>query len=492
MKWLRRKTQKEPAHSAGRAVTEREITAAYELLFKRQADETGLEHYRARARDGLTLQELIDSLLQSDEYRALAAKGPTDEGERPQSGPNHDAALAKSEELIHPADVVRRYSLEELKETADEYYRRVSDPTPLMAKPFAFLHETPEMLRNLGVLLGHLHLGKTMTVLDFGGGTGWLSRILIQLHCRAICCDVSSAALEIGRRLFDEYPVIGNAIADPVFLVFDGHRINLPDESVDRVICFDAFHHIPNPATVLHEFGRVLKAGGIAGFSEPGPQHSRSPQAQYEMKNHRVLENDINLESIFGMAKGAGFTAINIHVGAEAIVDLRTYAALIERDSETAQRVAALNILDAAATQSIFWLNKGSLQLDSRSHVGLAHRFSTDRSEYFVSRDADSVKVSCTITNTGAARWLNDNTEIFGIVRVGAHLYDAAGELREIDYYRSDLPRPVEPGEMIDLVVDVPIPDEETCRLALDLVAEGVTWFENVGSSPVYVTARRT
>ena len=73
--------------------------------------------------------------------------------------------------VIDPKDVMRRYTVEELCETAEQYYRSVSDPTPLMSKPFSFLHEAPEALQNLGLLLSGLHLGKTMKVLDFGAGT---------------------------------------------------------------------------------------------------------------------------------------------------------------------------------------------------------------------------------------------------------------------------------------------------------------------------------
>ena len=56
-------------------------------------------------------------------------------------------------EMIDPKEVMRRYSVEELCATADDCFRVVGDPTPLMSKPFAFLHETPQMLENLGLLL---------------------------------------------------------------------------------------------------------------------------------------------------------------------------------------------------------------------------------------------------------------------------------------------------------------------------------------------------
>ena len=66
--------------------------------------------------------------------------------------------------MIDPKDVIRNLSVEELLETAEEYYRRVEYRTPLMTKPFTFLHEAPEMLQNLGQLLTGLQLGKTMKV----------------------------------------------------------------------------------------------------------------------------------------------------------------------------------------------------------------------------------------------------------------------------------------------------------------------------------------
>jgi ubiquinone/menaquinone biosynthesis C-methylase UbiE len=88
--------------------------------------------------------------------------------------------------------------------------------------------------------------------------------------------------------------------------VFDGHRIDLPDASVDRIFCFDAFHHVPNPTQVMRELGRVLRPGGIAGFSEPGRHHSKGARSQYEMKNYTAIENDVVMEEVWTWARAAG------------------------------------------------------------------------------------------------------------------------------------------------------------------------------------------
>ena len=395
--------------------------------------------------------------------------------------------------MIDPKDVMRRYTVEELCETADQYYRLVSDPTPLMSKPFTFLHETPEALHNLGLLLSGLHLGKTMKVLDFGAGTCWLSRFLTQLNCQTICCDASRTALDIGRRLFEEYPLIGSVVYKPVFLPFDGHRIDLPDESVDRIVCFDAFHHIPNPAEVINEFGRVLKKGGIAGFSEPGQGHSQTPQSQYEMSNYCVLENDIDVNEIFRFARTAGFTELSVKVVSDMEMSLSQHNLLFGQpgDAESLRSELWNQTYNAMHNRAIFFLHKGPLARDSRSHVGLAHVIRIDKTDYALEA-GQALRLSVTITNTGTASWLNTNSQIFGIVRLATHLYDGDGKLINIDFSRHELPVPVSPGETITMSVEEHLPGSGRYRLAFDLVAEGVMWFENVGSTPVVVTARVT
>ena len=177
----------------------------------------------------------MGELLDSPEYRGRHAPSRDEHGVDPSVPLVPDPIAVDT--TIKPADIIARHSVEELIETADEYYRGIADPTALMSRPFAYLHEAPVMLQNLGALLAGLQLGKTMTVLEFGAGTCWLSRCLAQLHCQPICCDASKAALDIGRRLFAEHPLIGSAVFAPVFLPFDGHRIELDDESVDRIVC---------------------------------------------------------------------------------------------------------------------------------------------------------------------------------------------------------------------------------------------------------------
>jgi hypothetical protein len=141
--------------------------------------------------------------------------------------------------------------------------------------------------------------------------------------------------------------------------------------------------------------------------------------------------------------------------------------------------------------RAIFFLHKGPLARDSRSHIGLGHVMRIDNSDHVV-QAGQPLRLTVSVTNSGDASWLNTNSEIFGIVRLAAHLYDGDGTLLNIDFSRHALPAPVGPGETVQMTIDEYLPGPGRYRLAFDLVAEGVTWFENVGSTPVVVTVRIT
>lgn len=485
---LLRSKRRSPATSADPATIE-DVTLAYQLILKRDPDPEGLAAYSARVRAGLPLDALLQELMASRERQDLIAR--TRDAGTTNASVDQPIDKSSSPDRITPQSVIATHSVEDLLATADRYYRSIDDPAPLLRKPFAFTHETPAMLENLGALLRGLQLGKTMTVLDFGAGTCWLSRLLTELSCQAICCDASEAALDIGRQLFAKHPpMLGSEAFPPVFLPFDGHRIDLPDESVDRIVSFDTFHHVPNQADVLREFSRVLRAGGIVGFSEPGLHHSHNPQAQYEMRNYDVLENDIDLVAIRSLASDAGFTGLSVRVMTDLTISGDDYERAFRQGAASAVRPRIWqNATETQANGSIFFLHKGEPRLDSRGHEGLSHRLQLVGPTTVVTPDR-RVRFAFRIENTGQATWLSSNIGIHGVVRLGSHLYDADDQLIDIDHSRHGLPLDVPPGDIIEMGIEVDVPDR-TCRLVFDLVAEGVRWFENDGSAVVSVAIQR-
>ena len=67
-----------------------------------------------------------------------------------------------------------------------------------LAKPFSVMEETPTLLASVAVLLQALRLTPGMTVLEFGAGTGWLSRFLTQMGMAAPQVPLTPPASHVG------------------------------------------------------------------------------------------------------------------------------------------------------------------------------------------------------------------------------------------------------------------------------------------------------
>jgi SAM-dependent methyltransferase len=394
-------------------------------------------------------------------------------------------------DFIDVRELIRTLSVEELCQEAEEYFARLTNWDYQLSKPFALNSETPELLLCFAQVLQGLQPAPEMSVLDFGAGTCWASRYLTQLGLQVIALDVSSTALKIGQELYARHRVFGDKPA-PRFSVFDGHKIDLPDASVDRIMCLEAFHHVPNPSETLEELCRVLKEGGIAGFAEPGPNHSKSARSQYEMRHSRVVENDINIREIWGLGEKAGFTRIELSVfnSPPFYLPLEQFEDYLKGGSANRRYMEATRAY--MQERRVFFLHKGEPALaDSRRPVGLLAKLSVSLASPKVT-SGTPFSASVIVENSGSAIWL-PTTAKTGAVHLGCHLFSASGKQLDLDYFRQVLTsgegRPIQPGETLGFEVKVPSPPKGHYVLEFDLVSEMVCWFALNGSQTVRVAA---
>jgi SAM-dependent methyltransferase len=392
--------------------------------------------------------------------------------------------MEKEEELVDVRHLVASRSVEEHSRLAEEYFARLGDWTHHLAKPFGSFDETPQLLINFAVVLQGLELCPGMTVLEFGAGTCWASRILTQLGCSVIACDVSPTALRIGQELYARYPPAGDR-PEPKFLLFDGRHIDLPNGGVDRIICLDAFHHVPNPADVLSELGRVLTDGGIAGFAEPGPEHSKTAQSQYEMKTFGVVENDIDIQQVWRDAKRAGFTDLKLGIFnvTPFYVDLVQFEDFLKGGKTNRRYAEATRAF--MQNQRNFFLYKGEPKAkDSRYRQGLTALINVSPTEVKVAA-GEIIKLSATLTNTGASIWL-PRSAVLGAVHLGCHVYYGDGTVFRESYHweplTPDEDRTISPGETVAVEVNLPGLPSGRYVLEFDMVSNDVCWFAINGS----------
>lgn len=382
-------------------------------------------------------------------------------------------------------ELKRTLSVEELNRTAEQYFASGKNWDFWLSKPIANVEDAPALLNNFAQLLVGLQLVPGVTVVDFGAGSGWASRWLTQLGMEVVSLDVSPTALRIGRELYARQPVFGNKPA-PRFLLFDGHHIDLPDASVDRIFCFDTFHHVVNQQEVLREMSRILAPGGIAGFSEPGPRHSESAQSSYEMRNFRVLEDDVNIGDIWSLAKRSGFADMKV-----AVFSARpSLLSLTEFEDYLNGGAPGVSVAETTRAQMqdrrlFFLVNAGQPALpDSRSRSAFSARIKAELASKAVAAGAP-VTARVVVSNTSRAVWL-PRTAKLGAVMLAWRLVDATVEVADRSFSREPLTpgagRPIAPGETVELDLHLPLLPAGRYVLELDLVSESVGYFSQFGS----------
>jgi hypothetical protein len=231
----------------------------------------------------------------------------------------------------------------------------------------------------------------------------------------------------------------------------------------------------------------VLRPGGVAGFAEPGPRHSRTPLSQFEMRTYAVVENDIDIHAIWRTARRFGFSDGKLavfhtppfHVSIEEFSDLLAGGPTCDRWVESTRA-----FLRHVRT---FFLTKGeAAAADSRSAAGLACEISATLVE---GQAGHPILIDASVTNSGTATWLPSNTPLGGVL-LGAHVYDGAGTRLSFDAGRqalSEPPRTIAPGTTVQVRLALPPLPAGSYVIELDCVAEGVIWFAQAGSAPAAV-----
>jgi SAM-dependent methyltransferase len=398
-------------------------------------------------------------------------------GSEPQ--PYVATAKPRPSDFIDVAALIRDYDPAEHARRADAYFAKMTDPTPILRKPFAYATESQELMTGLGALLPALDLFLHCRILDFGCGVGWLSRALAHLGCQVTAVDISPAALAIGAAAFNADPVSKGLSVD--WKKFDGARIPLADGSMDRVICFDAFHHVADQAPVLAEIARVLAPGGIAAFHEPGPFHSWFPQSQAEMRDFGVIENDIHICEIEKLALSVGFARLELLTYARRTksFDVATYETLVgNRGDASAYEALGRAMMQDLADLRVFTLHKqGETIRDSRDIHALAGTIGLR----WHTRDGNNLRCGFRVENTGRAIWLRSEMRL-AAVNLGVQLVYADGSVKELPTRAPIADLQTEPGTALDVTSDVTVPDG-VVELRFFLVSELVGWFGKPGLS---------
>ncbi len=397
------------------------------------------------------------------------------------------------------------------KNAEKEYLARTGSSTWERAKPFSppgsdTLAESAHMLHDFAAAMLMLQPSPDDLILDLGAGGCWCSDLLGRINRSAVAVEISLDMLRAGR---SRPGATVHAVAG------DMELLPFASGAFQKAICLSAVHHVPDIAKAAREIARVLDADGVALFSEPGQGHAGAPVAAAATRDYGVLEQDILVGPFIRQCLAAGFEEVSVkplsHVVPGVDLTLEQWNAWSQLAASTRPRRALAKV--AFGLAEFFGLGKrGPLfeealaitmvrtlrQVVQHHPVIVARKTRAVASEgvarWRASIQAEApesatrgsaVGMKVSATNIGSGTWRPSTRSGLGRVMLGVQLLDSEGRMVTRDYQRVSLSCAVAPRQTVTMAFECPAPAEPgRFRLKLDLVVEGVTWFEMVGSTP--------
>ncbi len=173
--------------------------------------------------------------------------------------------------------------------------KKVSDPNffgPGYFSPFNHHNTdfTMQLIRRFGNAVPLLNPKQHDIILDVGCGYAWTTEWLKKMGTEPIGIDICRTYLDIGIER------MGKNI--PPLIVADTENLPIKKECVDAILCYDAFHHIPDRKKAMSHFNRTLKTNGNIVLIEPGLDHEAAAISQEVMKKYGLLEKGMSLSEV--------------------------------------------------------------------------------------------------------------------------------------------------------------------------------------------------
>jgi ubiquinone/menaquinone biosynthesis C-methylase UbiE len=101
-------------------------------------------------------------------------------------------------------------------------------------------------------------------VADIGCAAGRQTLLAAERGQRAIGTDIAKSFVDAATAFAQQ-----RGITNASFLMCPIEQLQIPDASVDALICSEVLEHVLNPETALRELYRILKPGGLALITVP-------------------------------------------------------------------------------------------------------------------------------------------------------------------------------------------------------------------------------
>lgn len=373
---------------------------------------------------------------------------------------------------------------------ADDYFVNFANPHFEKNKPFGNSAEAAMISYQIGLLFSGSKIGRAQTVLEIGSGAGWLASMIHRLGNEVFLLETSKTALQLAKELFSTDQRNAIHSIGPHFLHYDGYHIPLKDNSIDRVICFDALHHIPNPNAILAEIYRILTPNGIAGFAESGENHANLPAIVDCVTKTGILERSTSIEDIRILATATGFKKVTVKafpLCSDWEIDISEYQRAL---AEGATPVDTTKIAEAhrLGDQTLFFLHKNhEFQFDCK-YPNKPLTLLEVQQAYLTCKKGQLCTIDVTIKNIGDTVLNHEPHPLGGFATLGAHLLKQ-GSVVDYDFFHHNLSSDIYLNEVKNEQVQFYCPNEAgNYEIELDVIIEGVKWLQLDGAKTATIT----
>jgi len=405
------------------------------------------------------------------------------------------------------------------KDAEKAYLRRTAGGEWERFKPFSApggetVDESARLIHDFALVLQTFRPTPDDRILDLGAGACWASDWLERLNLNVVSLDLSLDMLRVGQQRLRQ----GRAAH---LVNGDMERLPFASGAFTKAICLNAFHHLPNRMSALAEIARVLTPDGMVLFAEPGAAHASMPESVAAMRDFGVLERDVVISDVMQNCLDAGFADVRVNPISYVIPDFSLTVDDWRNWERFWLRKRPLRAVQKLwrTTLEILGIGKRQLLLEEMFAVGLIRLLKQPVEEHPIIvayrrpytqwqppvyaaaievleapaevKRADAVMLRVRLTNRGNLTWYADARSNRKPVAIGIQLTAADRALVNRDYCRQPLPADVNPGSSVITTLTVPAPSNPGASgFKIDLLIEGLTWFEPRGSQTAFVPLR--
>jgi SAM-dependent methyltransferase len=329
-----------------------------------------------------------------------------------------------------------------------------------------------------------LELRPGARILDAACGSGWLSEYFARLGYDVTGIDISPQLIAICEERIAALPPIDHE--RKILCRFRVHDVEHSplDEQFDTIICYDAMHHLEDATAALKHLAAMLPLGGLLFILEgnrPAPGSATEAELAEVMREYGTLESPFDREYLGQLLDNAGFAVAGDYVSVNGLFDRE----MVDEQGRLQIEIPPINYL---LCKKVAEGGFASVVPDSRAPGVLRAELKLESSWPANFKMGELFQAKVRVRNAGDTLWLAGKALRRGDVTLGVKIFDETGTVRDEFHGEPALPRTVGPNESCMVTIEHACPAAPgRYTLKIDLVDQHICWFEERGSTALYL-----